>query len=343
MIDKILEYKDELGSNTLKSLAAFALDPKNIQRLKDNPKLVKTLTNNKLLPSSIRLYIRNIAGVTDKITEDFFSKSELAEIKDRVAKAEAQRSKGNKANYGLVADSRVDNVIGYKSRDGKLSLSKAFTSPETNIDQTLGQASFSKDEKGNYTIKDTHNFDGDPVGGSTMYDNAIYFKRQEDNPNLKAIPHLDTAEKIDKMLFDYMDKPGESKNERESKKWITDLYKKDGLWGNYKENSTAVTYEQSETNEELLRRAYKAHATGDIDSIQLARILGKLEGTDIPVELGIGSITQEDKYKADPDFARYIAGDTIMGDEYDFAGAGKSYEDVGIPSLIRNNARKFIK
>jgi hypothetical protein len=57
MIDKILEYKDELGSDTLKSLATFALDPKNIQQLKDNPKLVKTLTNNKLLPSSIRLYI----------------------------------------------------------------------------------------------------------------------------------------------------------------------------------------------------------------------------------------------------------------------------------------------
>jgi len=341
MIDKILEYKDELGSDTLKSLAEFALDPKNIQRLKDNPKLVKTLTNNKLLPSSIRLYIRNIAGVTDKITEDFFSKSELAEIKDRVAKAEAQRSKGNKANYGLVADSRVDNVIGYKSRDGKLSLSKSFTSPETNIDQSLGQASFSKDEKGNYTIKDTHNFDGDPVGGGTLYDNKKYFKGQGDNPNLKAIPHLDTAEEIEKMLFDYGDKPGESKYEKESKKWITDLYKKDGALGDYKEKSTAVTYEQPETDKQLLKRAYKAHAAGDIDSIQLARILGKLEGTDIPIELGIGSITQEDKYKANPDFAEYIATDTLGSEGYGVGG--KSYEDVGIPSLIRNNARKFIK
>ena len=342
MIDKILEYKDELASDTLKSLAAFALDPKNIQRLKDNPKLVKKLTENKSLPSSIRLYVRNIAGVTDKITEDFFSKSELAEIKDRVAKAEAQGSKGNKANYGLTAKN-VDNVIGYKIKDGKLSLSKAFTSPETNIDQTLGQASFSKDEKGNYTIKDTHNFDGDPVGGATMYDNEIYFKGQKDNSNLKAIPHLDTAEEIDKTLYDYMDKPGDSENERKSNKFITDMYKEDGLLGDYKENSTAVTYQQPETNAELLNRAYKAHDAGDIDSIQLARILGKLEGTDIPIELGIGSITQEDKYIADPDFARYIAGDTKMGDEYSFAGSGEEYEDVGIPSLIRNYARKFIK
>jgi len=341
MIDKITEY---LGSNKelTGSMVSFLLKPKNLERLKDNPKLVKILTKNKLIPSSIRLYIRNIAGVTDKITEDFFSKSELAEIKDRVAKAEAQGSKGNKSNYGLTAKN-VNNIIGYKIKDGKLSLSKAFTSPETNIDQSLGQASFSKDEKGNYTIKDTHNFDGDPVGGSTMYDNEIYFKGQKDNSNLKAIPHLDTAEEIDKLLYDYMDKPGDSENQKISNKWITDTYKKDGLFPNYKENSTAVTYEQPETNAELLRRAFKAHDEGDIDSIQLARIIGKLEGTDIPIELGIGSITQEDKYKADPDFARYVAGDTKMGDEYDFAGAGESYKDVGIPSLIRNYARKFIK
>ena len=341
MIEKITQY---LGSNNelTASMVGFLLKPENIERLKDNPKLVKKLTKNKTLPSSIRLYIRNIAGVTDKITEDFFSKSELAEIKDRVAKAEAQGSKGNKANYGLTAKN-VDNVIGYKIKDGKLSLSKAFTSPETNIDQTLGQASFSKDEKGNYTIKDIHNFDGDPVGGATMYDNEIYFKGQKDNSNLKAIPHLDTAEEIDKTLYDFMDKPGDSKNTREANKWITDIYKKDGLLGDYKENSTAVTYRQPETNAELLNRAYKAHDAGDIDSIQLARILGKLEGTDIPIELGIGSITQEDKYKADPDFARYIAGDTKMGDEYSFSGSGKEYENVGIPTLIKNLARNFIK
>ena len=77
-----------------RSMVGFLLKPENIERLKDNPKLVKKLTKNKSLPSSIRLYIRNIAGVTDKITEDFFSKSELAEIKKRVANAEAQGSMG---------------------------------------------------------------------------------------------------------------------------------------------------------------------------------------------------------------------------------------------------------
>ena len=52
------------------------LRPENLEFLRENKKLVKALTKNKLLPSSIRLYLRNLAGVTDKITEDFFSKSE---------------------------------------------------------------------------------------------------------------------------------------------------------------------------------------------------------------------------------------------------------------------------
>jgi hypothetical protein len=340
MIDKILEYKDELGSDTLKSLATFALDPKNIQQLKDNPKLVKTLTNNKLLPSSIRLYIRNIAGVTDKITEDFFSKSELKEIKKRVAEAEAQGSMGNTKVSGQT-EKYKDNIIGYSFKEGKLSLAKALTDPAINIDMTLGQASFAKDDKGNFIVTDSHNFDKNKVGDG--YDNLKEFKSQKDSSNIKVIPHLDTAEQIDTMLLENQDKPEDSDQEKNYKMFMRSMYEGDGALSNYKENNSAVSYEQPETNKELLARAYTAHSAGEIDSSQLARIIGKLEGTNIPVELDIGSITQEDKYKADSDFARYIAGDTIMGDEYDFAGAGKSYEDVGIPSLIRNNARKFIK
>ena len=53
-----------------------------------------------------------------------------------------------------------------------------------------------------------------------------------------------------------------------------------------------------------------------------------LRGTRIPVELDIGPITQEDKLEANPNFAEYIAYDT---------------EKVGIPTLIKNKARKFIK
>ena len=340
MIEKITEY---LGSNKelTGSMVSFLLKPKNIERLKDNPKLVKKLTKIKALPSSIRLYLRNIAGVTDKITEDFFSKSELKEIKKRVAEAEAEGSMGLSAASGNMRGSTRednDNTIGY-SGENVLSLSKAFTSPETNIDMTLGKANFSKDDKGNIIITDIHNFDKDPVGGG--YDNKEYFSKSKYRKNTKAIPHLDTAEEIDKLLFDYMDKPGDSENIRKSNKFITDFYKEGGLFSDYKENDSAVSYEQGETTSGLLRRAFKAHSAGNIDSSQLARIIGDLEGTDIPVELGIGSISHEDKLKANSDFAEYIATDTLGSEDY--GTRGESYKDVGIPSLIRNYARKFMK
>ena len=334
MIDKILEYKDELASDTLKSLAAFALDPKNIQRLKDNPKLVKKLTENKSLPSSIRLYVRNIAGVTDKITEDFFSKSELKEIKKRVAEAEAEGSMGISAASGSMKGQRFgktnDNTIGYSGNG--LSLNKVFSSPETNIDMTLGRASFSKDDKGNIIITDSHNFDGDPVGGG--YENEKYFSQNKYKKTEKAVPHLDKEENRKNVLLEMQDSGGDSKNTRKEKSFVRTLY-------SLPQEDGAISYEQDESTGDLLRRAYKAHDEGNIDSSQLARIIGKLQGTDIPVEMGIGSITHEDKLKANPDFAEYIATDTLGSEDY--GTRGESYENVGIPSLIRNNAYKFIK
>ena len=337
MIEKITEY---LGSNKelTGSMVGFLLKPENIERLKDNPKLVKKLTKIKALPSSIRLYLRNIAGVTDKITEDFFSKSELKEIKKRVAEAEAQGSMGNTKVSGQT-EKYKDNIIGYSFKEGKLSLAKALTDPAINIDMTLGQASFAKDDKGNFIVTDSHNFDKNKVGDG--YDNLKEFKSQKDSSNIKVIPHLDTAEQIDTMLLENQDKPEDSDQEKNYKMFMRSMYEGDGALSNYKENNSAVSYEQPETNKELLARAYTAHSAGEIDSSQLARIIGKLEGTDIPIELGIGSITQEDKYKANPDFAEYIATDTLGSEGYGVGG--KSYEDVGIPSLIRNNARKFIK
>jgi hypothetical protein len=173
MIEKITEY---LGSNKelTGSMVGFLLKPENIERLKDNPKLVKKLTKIKALPSSIRLYLRNIAGVTDKITEDFFSKSELAEIKKRVSEAEARGSMGFRRTSGQTESSKQKNSIGYSNKEGKLSLSRALTDPAINIDMTLGQASFSKDDKGNFTVTDSHNFDKNKVGDG--YDNLKEFK-----------------------------------------------------------------------------------------------------------------------------------------------------------------------
>ena len=136
------------------------------------------------------------------------------------------------------------------------------------------------------------------------------------------------------ILFEMQDSAGDSENTRKEKSFVRTLY-------SLPQEDEAISYEQDESTDNLLRRAYKAHDKGDIDSSQLARIIGDLEGTNIPVELGIGSISHEDKLKANSDFAEYIATDTLGSEDY--GTRGKSYKDVGIPSLIRNYARKFIK
>ena len=309
MIEKITEY---LGSNNelTGSMVGFLLKPENLERLKNNKKLVKKLTKIKALPSALRLYLRNLAGVTDKITEDFFSKSELKEIKKRVAKAEAEGSMGNNAVSGLTTTGTGrTNIIGYELDKGKLSFAKAFTDEATNIDMTLGQATFSKDDEGNFIVKDKHNF-APSVGGGTLYDNKEYFEGRKENT--KVIPHLDKNERLD-LYF-----PSE---EREDKELLESLKK---MMPN-----EAESYTQYESDKQILERAKNAFEDGDIDASKYARIVaGFQQGEEIPVELNLGTITQEDKLEANPNFAEYIAYDT---------------EKVGIPTLIKNQARKFIK
>ena len=78
-----------------------------------------------------------------------------------------------------------------------------------------------------------------------------------------------------------------------------------------------------------MNRAYEALQEGTIDPSKYARIIaGMNQGEGIPIELNIGKITQEDKLEANPNFAEYIAYDT---------------ENVGIPTLIKNQARKYLK
>ena len=307
MIEKITEY---LGSNNelTGSMVGFLLKPENLERLKDNKKLVKKLTKIKALPSSVRLYLRNLAGVTDKITEDFFSKSELAEIKKRVAKAEAEGSMGNNAVSGLTTrGTGRTNIIGYELDKGKLSFAKAFTDPATNIDMTLGQATFSKDDEGNFIVKDKHNFDAD-VGGGTLYDNKKYFEGRK--KYTKVIPHLDTYENLDKIFS--------SEKDKESLESMKKMMPNE-----------AESYQQYESDKQILERAKNAFEDGDIDSSKYARIVaGFQQGEEIPVELNLGTITQEDKLEANPNFAEYIAYDT---------------EKIGIPTLIKNQARKYLK
>ena len=304
----------------MEGLVAILLRPENLEFLRENKKLVKALTKNKLLPSSIRLYLRNLAGVTDKITEDFFSKSELKEIKRRVSIAEAEGSMGNQRTSGFEQyrpdlDFSKMGLIGYDFSEG-FSLEGVLTDPKVNIDMTLGQAIFTKDKKGNIIVKDKHDFHGEGSVG-TSYDvldedsESGYKKGFEDRKK------------------EFRPDPYSAETGRFSKEELENpfLIALQGRSGSYVD----------ETDEEMRTRAHQAFKEGDITIAGYARIIAQIDQQKegIPIELNIGKITQEDKYKAHPSFAHYIAQDTK-------GGYGKEYEDVGIPSKIRAHARKYL-
>jgi hypothetical protein len=282
----------------MEGLVAILLRPENIEFLRENKKLVKALTKNKLLPSSIRLYLRNLAGVTDKITEDFFSKSELKEIKKRVSEAKANKSMGHGAQSGLTRTMK-GNAIGYSISGfmDQLSLKGVFTDPNVNIDMTLGQATFDTDKDGNVVVKDIHDFHG--IEGSGYKGKHIKKRIYE-----QAVPHPYEEGSMMDTLLGGVDIGRVSKTE--------------------------------ESDKHFLERAQKELKAGNIDPAKYARIVAGLEqGEGIPIEIDIGKISHEDKLKANPYFAEYIAEDTQKG-------WGKEYrEDVGIPSRIREDARKY--
>ena len=282
-------------------LMSWLLKPENLERLKKNKGLVRQLTKMKVLPSSVRLYLRNLAGVTDKITEDFFSKSELKEIKKRVSEAKAMGSMGYVPQSGATS-SQGANVIGYAHvpknlKDSQLmSLKGAFTNPAININMTLGQATFDTDKDGNVVVKDIHDFHGIEGYG--------YEGKQLRKKTFKqVVPHPYEKGSIMDTLVGDVDISRVSKTE--------------------------------ESDKQFLKRAHKELLAGSIDPAKYARVVAGLEqGEGIPVEIDVGKISHEDKLKASPDFADYIAQDTK-------SGYGVEYEDVGIPMKIREDARKY--
>ena len=296
------------GGDVTSKLAAWVLKPENLERLKNNKDLVRKLTKIKALPSSVRLYIRNLAGVTDKITEDFFSKSELAEIKKRVSEAKANKSMGDAAISGLTTTGTGrDNIIGYQLEKGRLSLAKAFTDDATNIDMTLGQATFSTDDKGNIKIVDTHNF-YPSEGGGTIYEDKEYFPQRKKFTSV--VPHRDTHDDLNEVIQD-------PKTTEDEKEWYENLKK---VMPN-----KSLTFETEESDKQLLKRAKKALEAGDIDPSKYARIVaGMQQGDGIPIELNIGKITQKDKLEANPNFASYLS------------------TNPDIPTKIRTQAQEYL-
>ena len=113
-----------------------------------------------MLPSAARLYLRSISGSKTKITEDFFSESELKEIKKRVTEAEVSKALYGYATSGAGSMGRAvegHSGIVYESDKAK-TIPNAFKYPDVNIDMTLGQAGFYRNNNGTYQVYDKHNF-----------------------------------------------------------------------------------------------------------------------------------------------------------------------------------------
>ena len=85
-------------------IADLFLTPQNVDRgvnlLQSNVGIVDALANNlTFLPSSARLYAKNIAKSEQPVNEDFFNESQLAEIKRRTAQSMAERSMKYRPDY----------------------------------------------------------------------------------------------------------------------------------------------------------------------------------------------------------------------------------------------------
>ena len=128
---------------------------KIINLLKNNQGIVKKITDTKLLPSSYRLYLRSLSGITDPVDESFFKDSELNMLRKKIGRSEISKETGN---YNLPKD-----TIGYGDKKD-LTAFNAFADDETNIDMTIGRANYTKDKDGNYILEDNYDFSG-IVGG----------------------------------------------------------------------------------------------------------------------------------------------------------------------------------
>ena len=353
-------------------LIDWLITPENIDKAGDwakkNVKLIEKLTQNKMLPSSIRLYLRSISGSDKKINEDFFSKNELAEIKKRVTEAEVSKAVTGFATSGAASVFRAvagHSGIGYEASKPK-TLKNALMDDAVNIDMTLGQAGFYRNKDGTYQVYDKHNF-------SNMMGSLYWY--------------------------------GDDKQIAKQIEALTPLYEdSDVVAGKILESTK---FDTVEPNKEVLTKVIEAYKNGDISFTKLARTIGgylahhnvkditneegvlidfdRSKETGVPMSINIGTISQKDKYQVDQKmgFGEYDENwDAKTKGEYDKAPtlgeayaqmifddsprfslsalghpSGKSpslpgegmdkimgeYEDVGIPSAIRMEAQKYIK
>jgi len=328
------------------SILDSLLTPKNVERgvnfLQSNVGIVDALANNlTFLPSSARLYAKNLAGSTAPVNEDFFSANQLAEIKRRTAQEMANKS----MQYDWASSDTMNQVVPY-NLESPLSLKSTFTDPKVDIDMSLGQAVYKQNPDGTISIIDKHDFDslggathegfysekGDPIGGKD-YD---WSDRLVGPPGEREDWWLEPKTEFRDLEAFKMNEPGANPFEPQDR-WIPQM----GWDIEYE----VPKYEVAESDEEYMARVIEAYKEGKISKSKLARVVGGTYGhtgmnpdweyykdrgitiknpSAIPININLGKISHLDKLKANPNFARYIA------------------ETETIPSKIRKAAQKII-
>ena len=304
------------------------LTSQNVERgvnlLQSNKGIVDALAHNlTFLPSSGRLYAKNLAGSTTPINEDFFSESQLAEIKNRTAMEMADRSMmyEEKNKYGNIPWDLRNKVVSYDLNRKPISLSGIFSDTGTDIDATLGQFTYKENPDGTISAIDKHDFDSFGGGETETYGGKISFSGLPEYTE-KGLPFL----------------------EPEFFPATVDKFSGEELAPAVYETKTDYSYQ---TSDEVLQEALDLYKQGLISTSKLARIIGGQKGqtgddinwefykdiehmrpdwdrSGIPININLGKISHLDKLKANKDFARYIA------------------ETETIPSRIRKEAQKIV-
>ena len=361
-----------MASNGISTkLIDWLLTPENVDKAgawaKKNVKLIEKLTQNKLLPSAARLYLRSISGSKTKITEDFFSKSELKEIKKRVTEAEVSKALSGHATQGGGSLFRMvggHSGIGYTTDKAK-TIPNAFKYPDVNIDMTLGQAGFYRNKDGSYQVYDKHNF-SNMMGSLYWYGNEKEIAQQ-----IESLSHLyDDSDVVAGKVLERFDTVEPNK---EVLAKVIESYKNGDITLT-KLMRTVGGYLASDDTKEVVKKDYEGQEYIDREETQKKGV---------PISLNIGTISQKDKYEVDTKvgFGEYNENwDSKKKGEYENAptlgeayaqmifddapfypkealghSSGKSpgklvdenimgkYEEVGIPSAIRMEAQKHIK
>ena len=279
------------------SILDSLLTPKNIERgvnfLQSNKGIVDALAHNlTFLPSSARAFAQNLAGAKTPIDESYFSESQLAEIKNRTAKAMADRSMKYRPDdeYGSYNTWQDRNrVVGYDPST-VISLSGIFKDPKADIQGTLGTYTYRENPDGTISAIDKHDFDF-IEGGSKIYGTekntgvgSPTYKGYMDLPFLEPLGYPAEEGKFigmgtDEKGFDLVAPAGPANMYQP---YFPDGESMGPFAGKFIEGDPAYRRtkfeEKYSSQEEVLQEAIDAYKNGEISGSKLMRVIGGMYG-----------------------------------------------------------------